>query len=119
MQNIAALGGHVLSQRALTCPVCQSQVHDKAFPQEADLTDRDGDVPARQLGLHRPLAAAVHKQRPADVRNDIKAELTALRAQRAQLFRTVDLATARAMALCFQGLELPNRQGRQALLLCF
>ena len=74
-----------------------SQVHNKPLAQKPDLAGRDGDVPGRQLSLHRPFIATLDKQRPTDPLNDIKPELTAVRGQRAQLIATIMRATTRTM----------------------
>ena len=71
----------MLPERGVAFPVGQGQIDDKPFPEKTDLTGGDGDIPGRQFGLHGQLVAALDKQRPADVLDDIKAELTALRGQ--------------------------------------
>ena len=78
MQNITALGGHVLLELGVAFPVRQGQIDDKPFPEKTDFTGGDGDIPGRQISLHCQRVAALDKQRSADGLNDIKTELAAM-----------------------------------------
>ncbi len=43
----------MLFEFCVAFPVRQGQIDDKPFTQKTNLTGRDGNIPGRQIGLHR------------------------------------------------------------------